>query len=100
MYVHVHVYNVDVTTLSCALPHCVLYVLYLNGMLSYKRTKYRTHHMSSDQIYIYMYLLILSSQQMTKVIAFLSNPLSLVPCEDLLTLLLHLQTKKHLINKF
>ena len=32
--------------------------------------------------YIYMYLMILSSQQMTKVIAFLSNPLSLVPYED------------------
>ena len=53
------------------------------------------------QIYgIYMYLMILSSQQMTKVIAFLSNLLSLVPCEDLLTLLLHLQTKKHLTDKF
>ena len=39
---------------ECALPHCVLYVLYLNGMLSYKITKYRTHHMSSDQIYIHV----------------------------------------------
>ena len=50
--------------------------------------------------YIYMYLMILSSQQMTKVITFLSNPQSLVPCEDLLTLLLHLQTKKYLTDKF
>ena len=93
-------YFVICVHVECALPHCVLYVLYLNGMLSYKITKYRTHHMSSDQIYIYMYLMIHSSQQMTEVIAFLSNLLSLVPCEDLLTLLLHLQTKKHLTDKF
>ena len=85
--------------IECALPHCVLYVLYLNGMLSYKRTKYRTHHMSSDKIYIHV-LDDLSSQQMIKVIAFLSNPQSLVPCEDLLTILLHLQTKKYLTDKF
>ena len=65
-----------------------------------KKIIYITHHMSSDQIYIYMYLMILSSPQMTKVIGFLSNLLSLVPCEDLLTLLLHLQTKKDLTDKF
>ena len=84
---------------ECDLPHCVLYVLYLNGMLSYKRTKYRTHHMSSDQIYIHV---LDDSLQPTddQGDSLLSNLLSHVPCEDLLTLLLHLQTKKHLTDKF
>ena len=40
--------------IECALPHCVLCELYLKAVLPYKRTKYRTHHMSSDQIYTHV----------------------------------------------